>query len=250
MSDSNFPVTVLIQRPNGSTEHVRVGTAVRVGDSFRLTLGELAIGMTPDAAPPRRRAAQRPHRPGEAKAGFSHRTGAAAARPSRAPRSKISSSILVAAGARSTTPRRRAGTRRSASCSPRWRPSWLVRRAVVAAAKRRRATTTTMMVRPPQTTISHSEPLIGRRADSLRSVVLVNGIVRAHELAGVLLAATRRAGRRRVGMGALVFVAQQLQQRSVESRTRMLHVGLRLESAHWGTLPRYAEQPLAVQARP
>lgn len=57
VSDSNFPVTVLIQRPNGSTEHVRVGTAVRVGDSFRLTLGELAIGMTPDAAPPRRPAA-------------------------------------------------------------------------------------------------------------------------------------------------------------------------------------------------
>jgi hypothetical protein len=50
VSDPSFPVTILIQRPNGSTEHVRVGTAVRVGDSFRLTLGELAIGTTPDSA--------------------------------------------------------------------------------------------------------------------------------------------------------------------------------------------------------
>jgi hypothetical protein len=36
---------------------VRVGTAVRVGDSFRLTLGELAIGTTPDSASGRRPAA-------------------------------------------------------------------------------------------------------------------------------------------------------------------------------------------------
>jgi hypothetical protein len=57
VSDPSFPVTILIQRPNGSTEHVRVGTAVRVGDSFRLTLGELAIGTTPDSAPARRPAA-------------------------------------------------------------------------------------------------------------------------------------------------------------------------------------------------
>jgi hypothetical protein len=54
MSAQSFPVTVLVQRPNGSSEHVRVGTAVRVGDSFRLTLGELAIGTTPDSAPARR----------------------------------------------------------------------------------------------------------------------------------------------------------------------------------------------------
>jgi hypothetical protein len=56
MSAQSFPVTVLVQRPNGSSEHVRVGTAVRVGDSFRLTLGELAIGTTPDSAPARRAA--------------------------------------------------------------------------------------------------------------------------------------------------------------------------------------------------
>lgn len=60
MSDPSFPVTVLVQRPNGSTEQVRVGTAVRVGDSFRLTLGELAIGSTPDSAPARRPAAAPP----------------------------------------------------------------------------------------------------------------------------------------------------------------------------------------------
>jgi len=55
--DQSFPVTVQVQRPNGSVEHVRVGTAVRVGDSFRLTFGELAIGTTPDSAPARRAAA-------------------------------------------------------------------------------------------------------------------------------------------------------------------------------------------------
>jgi hypothetical protein len=57
VNDPSFPVTVLVQRPNGSTEQVRVGTAVREGDSFRLTLGELAIGTTPDSAPARRPAA-------------------------------------------------------------------------------------------------------------------------------------------------------------------------------------------------
>jgi hypothetical protein len=65
VSDSSFPVTVLVQRPNGSSEHVRVGTAVRVGDTFRLTLGELAIGTTPDAAPARRPAAASPPAGGE-----------------------------------------------------------------------------------------------------------------------------------------------------------------------------------------
>lgn len=56
MSAPEFPVTVAVNRPDGSVEHVRVGTAVRVGDSFRLTFGELAIGATPTAAAPRRAA--------------------------------------------------------------------------------------------------------------------------------------------------------------------------------------------------
>jgi hypothetical protein len=54
VADPSFPVTVQVKRPNGQIEHVRVGTAVRVGDSFRLTLGELAIGTAPDPAPARR----------------------------------------------------------------------------------------------------------------------------------------------------------------------------------------------------
>ncbi|MEY4581103.1 MAG: hypothetical protein RL701_5806 [Pseudomonadota bacterium] len=49
MNDQSFPVTVLVQRPDGSTESVRVGTAVRAGDGFRLTLGELSIGSAPDS---------------------------------------------------------------------------------------------------------------------------------------------------------------------------------------------------------
>jgi hypothetical protein len=56
VNDQSFPVTVLVKRPDGSSESVRVGTAVRSGDGFRLSLGELAIGATPDfAAPPSRR---------------------------------------------------------------------------------------------------------------------------------------------------------------------------------------------------
>jgi hypothetical protein len=53
MSDSEFPVTVAVKRPDGSVEHVRVGTAVRVADSFRLSFGELSIGVVADAAPRR-----------------------------------------------------------------------------------------------------------------------------------------------------------------------------------------------------
>lgn len=49
VNDQSFPVTVLVKRPDGSTEAVRVGTAVRAGDGFRLTLGELSIGATADA---------------------------------------------------------------------------------------------------------------------------------------------------------------------------------------------------------
>ena len=60
MSAPEFPVTVAVNRPDGSVEHVRVGTAVRVADSFRLTFGELAIGAVADAAPAPRRAAPPP----------------------------------------------------------------------------------------------------------------------------------------------------------------------------------------------
>lgn len=59
MDNQSYPVTVLVKRPDGSTEEVRVGTAVRAGDGFRLTLGELTIGATPEApARPRAAAAQ------------------------------------------------------------------------------------------------------------------------------------------------------------------------------------------------
>lgn len=51
VKEESFPVTIRVKRPDGSTESVRVGTAVRDGDSFRLSLGELAIGGTADAAP-------------------------------------------------------------------------------------------------------------------------------------------------------------------------------------------------------
>lgn len=48
MNEQSFPVTVLVKRPDGSSESVRVGTAVRVDDGFRLTLGELSIGASAD----------------------------------------------------------------------------------------------------------------------------------------------------------------------------------------------------------
>lgn len=50
MNDQSFPVTVLVKRPDGSVESVRVGTAVRAEDGFRLSLGELSIGLTADPA--------------------------------------------------------------------------------------------------------------------------------------------------------------------------------------------------------
>jgi len=50
----NYPVTVAVKRPDGSVEQVRVGTAVRAGDGFRLTLGDLSIGAVADSAPARR----------------------------------------------------------------------------------------------------------------------------------------------------------------------------------------------------
>lgn len=53
VNEQSFPVTVLVKRPDGSSEAVRVGTAVRAGDGFRLSLGELSIGASADAAPAR-----------------------------------------------------------------------------------------------------------------------------------------------------------------------------------------------------
>ena len=50
VNEQSFPVTVLVKRPDGSSESVRVGTAVRVADGFRLTLGELSIGSAADPA--------------------------------------------------------------------------------------------------------------------------------------------------------------------------------------------------------
>ena len=52
MSDPSFPVTVLVTRPDGSREAIRVGTAVRSEDGFSLSLGELSIGAVADAAMP------------------------------------------------------------------------------------------------------------------------------------------------------------------------------------------------------
>jgi len=53
VNEQSFPVTVLVKRPDGSQESVRVGTAVRAGDGFRLSLGELSIGAAADPAPAR-----------------------------------------------------------------------------------------------------------------------------------------------------------------------------------------------------
>lgn len=60
MSDQDLPVTVAVTRPDGSVEHVRVGTAHRSGEGFSIQMGELTIGSTPVRASesaPRRRAA-------------------------------------------------------------------------------------------------------------------------------------------------------------------------------------------------
>ena len=43
-----LPVFVQVQRPDGSTEKVRVGTAVQQGSEFLLSLGELVIGQVPE----------------------------------------------------------------------------------------------------------------------------------------------------------------------------------------------------------
>lgn len=59
MNDQALPVTVAVTRPDGSVEHVRVGTAYRTPDGFSLKLGELSIGAAP-AEPPSRRAPAAP----------------------------------------------------------------------------------------------------------------------------------------------------------------------------------------------
>ena len=56
VDEQSFPVTIRVKRPDGSTENVRVGTAVRTGDGFRLSLGELSIGAAADPASARRAA--------------------------------------------------------------------------------------------------------------------------------------------------------------------------------------------------
>jgi hypothetical protein len=53
VNEQSFPVTVLVKRADGTTESVRVGTAVRMNDNFRLSLGELSIGLVADTAPGR-----------------------------------------------------------------------------------------------------------------------------------------------------------------------------------------------------
>lgn len=56
VNEESFPVNVLVRRPDGSTESVRVGTAVRNDDGFTLSMGELTIGSVADRAPARRAA--------------------------------------------------------------------------------------------------------------------------------------------------------------------------------------------------
>jgi hypothetical protein len=70
VSDPSYPVTVAVQRPDGSVEHVRVGTAVRAGDGFHLSLGDLAIGGVADVASPARRASAQAPPPGDGSAVF------------------------------------------------------------------------------------------------------------------------------------------------------------------------------------
>lgn len=44
MSTRELPVTIAVQRADGRTEQVRVGTAIPDGDGFRLRLNEMQIG--------------------------------------------------------------------------------------------------------------------------------------------------------------------------------------------------------------
>jgi hypothetical protein len=53
---SAHPVFVTVQGNDGTTSQVRVGTAYKDGENFRLELGQLTIGGTPVAAPAARSA--------------------------------------------------------------------------------------------------------------------------------------------------------------------------------------------------
>lgn len=50
MSYRELPVTIAVERADGRTEHVRVGTAIPDGDGFRLRLNEMRIGGAPAQA--------------------------------------------------------------------------------------------------------------------------------------------------------------------------------------------------------
>jgi hypothetical protein len=60
MSEQAYPVTVAVSRPDGRMEQVRVGTAFKQEEGFRLVLGELTLGESPEAYAPRRAAAPAP----------------------------------------------------------------------------------------------------------------------------------------------------------------------------------------------
>lgn len=64
MSTAGLPVSVAVTRSDGSIEHVRIGTAVRDGDGFRLTFTELRIGGTPEPSTARRTPSASPAAPG------------------------------------------------------------------------------------------------------------------------------------------------------------------------------------------
>lgn len=49
MADETFPVFIEAQLSNGSTERVRVGSAVKSPDGFLLKLGEMTVGRQADA---------------------------------------------------------------------------------------------------------------------------------------------------------------------------------------------------------
>lgn len=69
MSEQGYPVSVSVRRPDGSVEHVRVGTAFKSEDGFTLQMGELFIGGTPEAATAAASAPRRAYSSGGAASG-------------------------------------------------------------------------------------------------------------------------------------------------------------------------------------